>query len=86
MARYRRRGRMLALAAYARRKSINKGLLGDDGLWRVVFFVIYGRRLLRKLMGSEPQLLSVEKLEPNQTLIVETVHPKRIIRKGKVRR
>lgn len=77
---------MLSPATFVRRKSINKGLLGDDRLWRTVFFVIFGRRVLRKLMGSEPELLSVEKLAPNQTLVIETVHPKRIVRKGKVRK
>lgn len=85
MARSRGRGRAFSPASIIRRKSINKGLLGDDRLWRTIFFVIFGRRVLRKVMGSEPELLSVEKLKPNESLVIETVHPKRIVRKGKVK-
>ena len=87
MARSKRRGGgLLSPAAFIRRNSINKGLLGDDRLWRTVFLVISARRVLRKLAGSEPELLAVEKLKPDQTLVIETVHPRRIVRKGRVKR
>lgn len=86
MARSRRRGGLLNPAAYVRRKSINRGLLGDDRLWRTVFFVISGRRVLRKLMGSEPEIVSIEKLKPDRTLVIETINPRRIVRKGRVRK
>ena len=80
------RGGLLHPAAFIRRQSLHKGLLGDDRFWRAVFFVMFGRRVLSKVMGSEPELLSVEKLAPDETLVIETVHPRRIVRRGKVRK
>lgn len=86
MARSSRRGGRLSPTALLRHRSINKGLLGDDRLWRTVFFVMFGGRLLRKLTTSEPEVVSVEKLQPDERLLVETVHPRRIVRKGRVKR
>lgn len=80
-----RRGGVLSLANYVRRKSINKGLFGDDRLWRTVFFVIFGRKLLRRLMGSEPETVAIEKLNPGQIVRIEAIDP-RTLDSGKKRR
>jgi hypothetical protein len=49
--------------------------LGDDRLWRTVFMVIMGRRVLRKVLGSGPQVVAIEKLKPGQFLRVEAIDP-----------
>lgn len=72
----RRRGGLLAVSSYVRRASINRGLLGDDRFWRAVFFVMMGRRLMRKLSGAEPEIVAVERLEPGQFVRIEAIDPR----------
>ncbi len=74
MARGRRSG-ILSPANYIRRSSINKGLLGDDRFWRTIFFIMFGRRVLRKVMGSEPEVVALEKLKPGQFVRIEAIDP-----------
>lgn len=69
---------LLRPAFYVRRAAISRGLMGDDRFWRVVFAVIFGRKLLRKALGSEPETLSVEKLKAGQFVSVEAIDPRTI--------
>lgn len=71
-----RRGGLFSPAAYVRRTSLNKGLLGDDRVWRTIFFVLAGRRVLRKVMGSEPQLVATEKIKPGHALQIASIDPR----------
>lgn len=61
---------------YVRRASISKGLLGDDRFWRMVFILLTGRKALRKVMGSEPERVAIEKLEPGQFVRIEAIDPR----------
>jgi hypothetical protein len=72
-------------AQYIRRASINRGLLGDNAFWRVVFFVSFGRKLLRRVMGSEPETVAIEKLKPGQFVRIEAIDPETLESDGKVK-
>ena len=73
----------LSPAYYISRRSINRGLLGNNRVWRAVFFLIFTRRLLQKLSGSEPKLIAVEKLKPGQFLSVTAIDPATLPKKGR---
>lgn len=60
---------------YIRRASINKGLFGDDRFWRMVFILMTGRKVLRKLMGSGAEVVALEKLKPGQFVRIEAIDP-----------
>lgn len=71
---------------YIRRASINKGLFGDDRFWRMVFILMTGRKVLRKLMGSEAEVVALEKLKPGQFVRIEAIDPRTLDPKTKSRR
>ena len=68
---------------YIRRASINKGLFGDDRFWRTVFIVMTGRKVLRRMMGSEPETVAIEKLKPGQFVRIEAIDPRTLDPKAK---
>jgi hypothetical protein len=68
---------------YIRRASINKGLFGDDRFWRTVFILMTGRKVLRKLMGSGPETVALEKLKPGQFVRIEAIDPQTLDPKPK---
>lgn len=72
----RRRGGILSPSYFIRKASINRGLLGDDRFWRTIFMLMMGRRLLRKLAGSEPEVVALERLEPGQFVRIEAIDPR----------
>jgi hypothetical protein len=71
-----RRPSLLRPSYYIRRASINKGLFGDDRFWRTVFILMTGRRVLRKVMGSDPETVAIEKLKPGQFVRIEAIDPR----------
>lgn len=71
----RRRGGALRPSTYIRRAAVKKGVLGDDRFWRTVFLLITGRRVLRRILGSEPEVVAVEKLQPGQFVRIEAIDP-----------
>ncbi len=60
------------------RVSINKGLLGDDRVWRTVFILVTGFKVLRRVLGSEPEVVALEKLKPGQFVRIEAIDPRTI--------
>jgi hypothetical protein len=82
-----RKGGILHPSSLVRRAAINKGLFGDDRFWRAVFVLMTGRRVLRRVLGSEPEVVAVEKLEPGQFVRIEAIDPRTLDeRSGKRRR
>ena len=77
---------LLRPSYYVRRASINKGLFGDDRFWRAVFILMTGRKVLRKLMGSGPETVALEKLKPGQFVRIEAIDPRTLDPKRKSRR
>ena len=68
---------------YIRRASIDKGLFGDDRFWRMVFILMTGRKVLRRLMGSGPETVALEKLKPGQFVRIEAIDPRTLDPKPK---
>jgi hypothetical protein len=67
--------RLLKPSVILRRNALYKGLLGGSRGWLAIGAVLWGRGLLKRTMGKQPQLLTVEKLEPGQGLRIDTFEP-----------
>ncbi len=52
------------------RRGLLKGLIGGSRRWMVLGGVALGVKVLRKLSGSEPEVVYSEKLDPGQTLVI----------------
>jgi hypothetical protein len=61
------------LSALLRTKAVRKGLIGGSRGWMVVGVVVYGWKALRWLSARNPELVSVERIEPGQTVQITTV-------------
>lgn len=59
------------------RTGVRRGLLGGSRVWTTVAGVTVGIRVLRKITGSEPELVHTSKLRPGETLVVRHEHPAR---------
>ena len=55
------------------RRAMLDGLFGDSRVWKVLAVVIIGRRMLQRIMGSEPRVVAVERIRPGETLIMRGV-------------
>ena len=51
-------------------------LFGRQRIWRPIYTTVYAVRLLRKILGFGPQLVSVEKLRPGQYVGIEAIDPR----------
>jgi hypothetical protein len=50
-------------------------VLGSQRAWRPLYSTVYTIRLIRKLLGFGPRLVSVEKLRPGQWMRLEAIDP-----------
>jgi hypothetical protein len=55
------------------RKAMVEGVKGENRVWRYIMLAIIARRLVRRLMDSDPRTVAVERLLPGQTLILRGV-------------
>jgi hypothetical protein len=67
--------RSLSPLAALRRNAITKGVLGGQRGWMAVGAVVWGLRLLRKLLGRTEEVVATEKLEPGQVLCLTAIAP-----------
>jgi hypothetical protein len=65
----------LVYSMVARRRTAHR-LFGRRRAWRGVYSTVYSVRLIRKLLGFGPRLVSVEKLKPGQFVSVEAIDPR----------
>ena len=47
-----------------------RGLFGDSRIWRVVWGVMVGARLIRRVVGDNPGPIYRERLRPGEILVV----------------
>ncbi|HUR19100.1 MAG TPA: hypothetical protein VMZ51_09245 [Acidimicrobiales bacterium] len=52
------------------RTGMRRGVLGGSRVWTTVAGLIFGVRMLKKLTGSEPELVHTATLRPGETLVV----------------
>jgi hypothetical protein len=67
--------RLLKPSALLRRNALYRGLLGGSRGWLAVGAIIWSRRLLKRAMGKQEEVLTVEKLEPGQAIRIEAIPP-----------
>jgi hypothetical protein len=60
------------------RKAMVEGLKGESKVWRSVMYAIILRRILRKLMGSDPVAVAIERLQPGETLVLRGVSSRKL--------
>ena len=69
----RRRPRLLAPSALLFSNAMRKGIFGHSQVWRIIGFAILARRGLKKVLGSEPQTVAVERIRLGETLVLRGV-------------
>ncbi len=55
------------------RRAMTEGVFGQSRMWKTVAFAIMFRRTMRKLMGSDPHTVAIEKLRPGETVVLRGV-------------
>jgi hypothetical protein len=55
------------------RKTVANGLLGESRLWKTIGLLILARRAFRKLMGSDPKIVAIERIKPGETVVLRGV-------------
>jgi hypothetical protein len=55
------------------RKAMVEGVKGENRVWRYVMLAIIARRIIRRLMDSDPRTVAIERLLPGQTLVLRGV-------------
>jgi hypothetical protein len=74
----RRRASILAPSALLFSNAMRKGIFGDSRLWKVVGIAILTRRGLKKVLGSEPQTVAIERLKPGETIVLRGVRSRKL--------
>lgn len=59
------------------RTGVRRGLLGGSRAWTAVAGVLLGVRVLRKLTGSEPEVVHTTRLRAGEALLVRHGEPSR---------
>ncbi|MCU1396245.1 MAG: hypothetical protein JWM34_4673 [Ilumatobacteraceae bacterium] len=72
----RRRASYFSPFAMGRRNGLYKGLLGGDRRWLVIGGALWGARFLRKALGKNEEVVTIEKMEPGQWMSLRTISPK----------
>jgi hypothetical protein len=72
----RRRPSMLSPMYHARRAAIRRGFLGGDRAWQIFGVVYFGAKFVRSALGKSTEIVSVDKLEPGQSIRITAIEPK----------
>jgi hypothetical protein len=59
-----------------RRRSANEGFINGRSLWQLLAVVLYGRRLIRNVLRSKPEVVATERLGPGHVLTIRTIDPR----------
>jgi len=74
----------VSVLSYLRARSLKDGFGRGRRGWFAVGVVVWGARLLRRVVGRRPQNVSIETLRPGQSVTVSALEPRR--RRGGRRR
>ena len=55
------------------RSAMRKGNFGDSRVWKAVGIAMLARRGFKKIMGTEPRTIAVERIKPGETVILRGV-------------
>lgn len=74
MAHRRRRGLLLVSPMLVvRRLALQRGILGGGRVWTAVAVVVYGTRILRRVLGRNEVVVARDELTPGQGLVVRAL-------------
>jgi hypothetical protein len=62
----------MARGGYLYRRAQAKGLLGGNRTWSMLWAVLFGLRILRRMTRDKPEILLRETLDPGETLIISS--------------
>ncbi len=65
--------RALSPVRLAKRSAVRKGVLGGERAWLVAAAVLYGPKLLQRIGGRTEQVVTLERLEPGQGVVLQTL-------------
>jgi hypothetical protein len=65
--------RAFSPTAALRRNALYKGLFGGSRGWLAVGAVVWGPRLMKRLLGRNEKVVATEVLKPGQSLYLETI-------------
>ena len=71
----RMRGTIPTIGLILRRRAVLDGIFRGHRGWRAVAVVVFGARFLRRALGRNPQLLTIDRLLPGQTMVVRAIAP-----------
>lgn len=60
----------MAKAGFVYRQAQLRGLFGGSRPWTVLWVLLFSRKVLRRLLGSKPEVVYSETLEPGQALVI----------------
>lgn len=66
----------MALSGYLGKRGLKDGVLGGRRGWLILGVVMWSGRLLKKVLNRPSELISVERLEPGQSISVSAHNPK----------
>jgi hypothetical protein len=55
---------------YLRRRAQMKGVIGGSRGWTIVWAILIGGRILRRLTADKPEVLLTETLRPGEALVI----------------
>lgn len=58
-----------------RRSAMNRGLLGGSGAWTALFITLVLARRMRRVVGRSDEVVSIEKLQPGETVVLRAIAP-----------
>ena len=71
---------------YLRRRAQFKGVVGGSRGWAIVWAVLMGGRLLRRVTSDAPEVVFTRKLRAGESVVIRSEHPEPSKRKQRKQR
>jgi hypothetical protein len=66
---------LLRPSVAVKRAAVRRGLLGSSNFWKLVTVVVFGRGMLRKFLGKQPDLLGSRRIGVGHVITVSVAEP-----------
>ena len=63
------------MLTYLRRRAQFKGVVGGSRGWTILWAVLMGGRLLRRVSSDKPEVVFTRKLRAGESLVLRSEHP-----------
>jgi len=61
--------------SYLRRRAQFKGVVGGSRGWTILWAVLMGGRLLRRMTSDKPEVVFTRKLRAGESVVIRSEHP-----------